>query len=258
MNKDDYIDWLTEQIVATAEVLGHDIKATAAGLMAEDLSAYPPGVMKKAMRRVRAEHTGKLTLKAILDRVDEALGRPAANEAWAIALESLDESKTVVWTTEMAQAWGSASSIAHAGDVVGARMAFIASYERLVRDARDAGAMPEVTVSLGWDKEHRVTAVEKAAKLGYLPKAQADSHLLEMRATIAPPANVAGLLENSQQSAIPAEFLQRWSELRASMDCSGERADRARTERLHIERTELQQRKAEAARKVAQYQGVAA
>ena len=101
-DRDDYIDWLTEQIVATSEVLGYDIKATAAGMMAEDLCDYPPAVMKKAMRRVRAEHTGRLTLKAILDRVDEAVGRPAANEAWAAALEALDEAKTVVWTDEMA------------------------------------------------------------------------------------------------------------------------------------------------------------
>ena len=128
-DRDDYIDWLTEQIVATSEVLGYDIKATAAGMMAEDLCDYPPAVMKKAMRRVRAEHTGRLTLKAILDRVDEAVGRPAANEAWAAALEALDEAKTVVWTDEMAQAWGVARPIAAAGDLVGARMAFIGAYE---------------------------------------------------------------------------------------------------------------------------------
>lgn len=260
MNKDDYIDWLTEQIVATAEVLGHDIKATAAGLMAEDLSAYPPDVMKKAMRRVRTEHTGRLSLKAILDRVDEAVGRPAANEAWAIAIESLDENKTVVWTGEMAQAWNAARLIAAAGDLVGARMAFIASYERLVRDARDTGAMPAITVSLGFDKEHRIVAVEKAEKLGYLPKVQAQAHLAEMRAAIALPLpqDAVLLLEGDKATPIPPEFQQRWAELRTNMACGGLMAELGRAERISAERAQWQQRKDEAARKVAEYAKVTA
>lgn len=249
--KDDYIDWLTEQVVATAEVLGHDIKATAAGLMAEDLSAYPPAVMKKAMRRVRAEHTGRLSLKAILDRVDEAVGRPAANEAWAIAIESLDERKTVVWTEEMAQAWNAARPIACAGDMVGGRMAFIAAYERLVRDAREAGGMPVITVSLGFDKEHRIVAVEKAEKLGYMPKAQAQTHLLEMRAATAPAAVL--LLEGSKTVPLPPELQQRWAELRTNLVCGGLMSELKRTEQIRAKRADLQQRKNEAARKVAEY-----
>jgi hypothetical protein len=256
-NLDDYIDWLTEQIVSTAEVLGHDIKATAAGMMAEDLSNYPPDVMKKAMRRVRSEHTGRLTLKAILDRVDEALGRPAANEAWAIALESLDEAKTVVWTEEMAQAWNAARPIAHAGDTVGARMAFIAAYERLVRDARDAGAAPVITVSLGWDATHRIAAVEKAEKLGYMPKAQAEAHLLEMRAAIAPPSSqVAGLLTSNAPDV--TGYMQRLSELRAEFANADENRERRRAAQIRLERITLMQRKREIAQKVAEYAKAAA
>lgn len=251
-DRDDYIDWLTEQIVATSEVLGHDIKATAAGMMAEDLCDYPPAVMKKAMRRVRAEHTGRLTLKAILDRVDEAVGRPAANEAWAASLEALDEAKTVVWTDEMAQAWGVARPIAAAGDLVGARMAFIGAYERLVRDAREAGAMPVVTVSEGWDKDHRVAAVEKAARLGYLPQEQARAYLpAPEQPVFNPVALLTGRVEVS--AGAPPEVRERLRKLCVEMEQSDKVRAEQRRQQREREATDLQRRKAEVARMVADY-----
>jgi hypothetical protein len=251
-DRDDYIDWLTEQIVATSEVLGHDIKATAAGMMAEDLCDYPPAVMKKAMRRVRAEHTGRLTLKAILDRVDEAVGRPAANEAWAAALEALDEAKTVVWTDEMAQAWGVARPIAAAGDLVGARMAFIGAYERLVRDAREAGAMPVVTVSEGWDKDQRVAAVEKAARLGYLPQEQARAYLpAPEQPVFNPVALLGGRVEVS--AGAPPEVRERLRKLCVEMEQSDKVRAEQRRQQREREAFDLQRRKADVARMVADY-----
>lgn len=171
---DNDMDWLVGQIAATAELLGHEIKPNAAALLAEDLAAYDRGTLAAALKRVRSEHTGKLTPKAIIDRIDELMGRPVANEAWAVASQALDERATVVWTREMADAWEVARPLAAGRDMVGARMAFIGAYERLVRAARDERRLPEVSVSLGWDGEGRRVAVEKAASLGYVTREDAE------------------------------------------------------------------------------------
>jgi hypothetical protein len=159
---------LLQTLAATAELLGHELSPTAAALMVRDLSVYPMDVLERALARVRTEHTGKLTPKAIIDRIDEVAGRPTANEAWAMAMSAQDERNTVVWTQEASDAWAIAKPIADSGDMVGARMAFIAAYDRLVRTAREERRMPVVTVSLGWDEQLRAVALEKAVKAGYL------------------------------------------------------------------------------------------
>lgn len=159
---------LLQTLAATAELLGHELSPTAAALMVRDLSVYPMDVLGRALARVRTEHTGKLTPKAIIDRIDEVAGRPTANEAWAMAMSAQDERNTVVWTQEASDAWAIAKPIADSGDMVGARMAFIAAYDRLVRTAREERRMPVVTVSLGWDEQLRAVALEKAVKAGYL------------------------------------------------------------------------------------------
>lgn len=165
---DDDLAWLVRQLTATAELLGQEIKPNAAALLADDLSVYEKHTLAAALHRVRSEHTGKLTPKAIIDRIDEVTGRPTANEAWAMAMSAQDERNTVVWTQEASDAWAIAKPIADSGDMVGARMAFIAAYDRLVRAAREERRMPVVTVSLGWDEQLRTVALEKAVKAGYL------------------------------------------------------------------------------------------
>lgn len=159
---------LLQTLAATAELLGHELSPAAAALMVRDLAVYPMDILEHALARVRTEHTGKLTPKAIIDRIDEVAGRPTANEAWAMAMSAQDERNTVVWTQEASDAWAIAKPIADSGDTVGARMAFIAAYDRLVRTAREERRMPVVTVSLGWDEQLRAAALEKAVKAGYL------------------------------------------------------------------------------------------
>lgn len=251
MNRDDYIDWLTEQVMATAELLGGELKPAAAAIMAEDLSVYPQDVAKKALRRVRTEHTGRLTLKAIIDRIDEAVGRPSPNEAWAAASQALDESKTVVWTDEMAQAWDAASSLAQAGDMVGARMAFLATYERLVRDARDQRRLPVVTISEGWDADGRTQAVEKAARLGYVHPSQVQAYLPAPAPVFNPVALLQGRVEPTK--AAPPEVIERARQLRDDLARSAATADARRAEQRAREAHELQRRKDRAQQMVAEY-----
>ncbi len=95
--------------------------------------------------------------------------RPSANEAWAIAVRADDEATTVVWTDEIAQAWGVARPVMQIGDEVGARIAFRDSYDRLVEVARKARQPTQWNASLGHDPEGRTHVLTQAAALGRLP-----------------------------------------------------------------------------------------
>lgn len=251
MNHDDYIDWLIEQVTATAELLGGEIKPSAAGIMAEDLSCYPPEVVKKALRRVRSEHAGRLTLKAIIDRIDEAAGRPSPIEAWAMSSQALDEAKTIVWTNEMSDAWDVARPLAKDGDMIGARMAFLAAYERLVRDARDERRLPVASISEGWDKAGRAVAVEKAVQLGYLKPEQALPYL----STPKPAINVVALLEGRVEVAdsAPPGVRERLIQLRDDMVRSQEGLEASRAKQVSDAASELRRRKEQAQRMVDEY-----
>ena len=173
MLNEQELDWLIDQLAATAELLGQQMSPAAAMMLAEDLAEYPRPALAAALKRVRTECTGKLTPKVVIEAIDAAMGRPSANEAWATALSANDERNTVVWTEEMAQAWEVARPVVQGGDEIGGRMAFKDAYERLVRAARDERRTPVVTVSVGWDAEQRAAAVEKAVKIGYMPGEQA-------------------------------------------------------------------------------------
>jgi hypothetical protein len=96
--------------------------------------------------------------------------RPGPEEAWAIALNAADENKTLVWTEEIAQAWGVARTVLQEGDEVGARMAFREVYARLVNEARAAGVLPLWWATVGHDPEQRDAALERAHVAGLLPK----------------------------------------------------------------------------------------
>ena len=56
----------------------------------------------------------------------------SADEAWAIAIESLDEDKTIVWTEEMAQSFGFVRALVEMGDKFSAARAFKDRYSALV------------------------------------------------------------------------------------------------------------------------------
>lgn len=248
--QDQDLQWLLEQLIGTAELLGQQMPPTAAAMLADDLSVYPRELLAKAMARVRTEHTGRLTPKVILDRIDEVMGRPGANEAWAMASRALDERETVVWTGEMSEAWGVARDVAAGGDMVGARMAFISAYERLVRTARDERRLPEVTVSIGWDGELRGQAVEKAVQLGYLSAEKAAEHLPALGFTPAfnPVALLAGKVEPTVDA--PPAVRARLAQLREDLAAAPERRRLSREQQQRAEEEDLQRRKEETQRRV--------
>ena len=119
--------------------------------------------------------------------------RLSADEAWAIALQSLDEATTVVWTDEIAQAMESAREVLDFGDRVGARMAFISAYRRISEQNRANGVMTQWLVSLGWDEEGRRDAIEHAITQGFLTDEQAQHYLPE---PVTPSNPVVALLKS--------------------------------------------------------------
>lgn len=164
---------LAAAIVATAETLGHTISANAAEMMADDLAGYEPDDIGNALRACRLELTSKLTLAAILQRIQSADGRPDPNEAWSMALAAADEAESVFLTTEIQLAMSASAPALAVGDKVAARMSFLSAYQRLVDKARREAKPVAWNLSMGHDPQRRVAAVEEASRLGRLPAPEA-------------------------------------------------------------------------------------
>lgn len=161
-------DRVLQLLVATAEIMGTELKPAALMMMVSDLAEYEFKAVANALTRCRKELSGKLTLKAILEVLAPAGGWLTANEAWSRALPAANERNTVVWTTEARRAWFVALPMIEAGDKVGARMAFIAAYDREVSNAKNAGQKPQHEVSPGDDALLRDAAIQKAQTEGLL------------------------------------------------------------------------------------------
>lgn len=251
---DSQIAKLAGAICATGETLGQTVSASAAKMMAEDLADYPPVAVREALRACRRELTGKLTLAAILQRVNAADGRPGRDEAWSIALQSADEFETVVMTAEIQKAMAAAAPILEQGDKVGARMAFLSAYDRHCSEARNQGAPVKWEVSLGFDPDRRRIAIENAKIQGLLPPADADRELARLEYTM-PPSDtavaIAGLI-TGKVSTPSAEARERIAQLKADLAAT----QREKAERLDREAREaldrLNQSKAQAEAAIAE------
>jgi len=99
----------------------------------------------------------------------------SADEAWALCPKT--EFETVVWTDEMAEAYGSCYDLLAEGDKIGARMAFKGAYERLVNVAELKGKRPQWRISIGSDKTMIESAVRHAVSLGRINPQQAQKYL---------------------------------------------------------------------------------
>lgn len=193
-------DRLVELLVATAEVIGDQLRPTAAAFMVTDLAGYPLPMLDKALASCRRELKGKLSLAAILERIDD--GHPPANEAWAIAIRAADESATVVWTEQTRDGWAAALPLIEAGDRVAARQAFIEVYTRLTKDARAAGRLAVHCASIGFDASGRDAVLSKAVADGLLAHEQVAEHLALPPASPSfnPLALLAGRVEPSPEA----------------------------------------------------------
>lgn len=168
-----------QALAVTAELTGTQLSEAAARVFAADLAQYPEQQVLAALTRCRREVKGRLTPGDVIGRLDD--GRPTPDEAWAMLPQ--DEMQTVVMTQDMAEAWGIARQ---ADDRVGARMAFLTAYRRIVQQARDAHVPVKWFSSLGHDPLGREAAIEEAVRLGRLSPPHAAGLLPSPNAALHP------------------------------------------------------------------------
>lgn len=235
-------------ICATAEVLGHTLSAEAAQLMAEDLADYSRDAVRAALKSCRRELTGKLTLAAILQRVQAEDGRPGDDEAWALALRASDESDSVVLTEEILLALSAARPVLAAGDKIGARMAFKGAYLRTVDAARREGRAARWLLTMGHDPQRRLLAVYEAARQGRLPALQVAEYVVQLtHEQITDDGRaIAGLLTGNVVAMPSAEHRERWLALRAEIERKGAETKTRLDAEREAERADLERRKAQA------------
>ena len=163
---------LLESIAATAEIMGREISPSAAMVMAQDLEKYPADVVAQALANLRRDAKARFSTGAVIEQIEKLQpdGRPGADEAWAMIPQ--DEAATVVWTDEMAQAFGIAWPLLAEGDKIGARMAFRDAYNRIVEQNKRSGTAVRWVPSLGHDPAGRETALTEAVRLGRLDYVQ--------------------------------------------------------------------------------------
>lgn len=159
------------------EVVGGRVTDRAMTFWWEALRAYRIEDVEAALHEHAAQSVYAPKPADVIARIGEADGRPGAEEAWAIALASADESATVVWTDEIAAARAAARPILDQGDKVGARFAFRELYEAEVRQARNEQRPVNWQVSLGHDPEQRAPAIRAAYEQGRISADQAAAYL---------------------------------------------------------------------------------
>lgn len=247
------LERLALAICATAETLGYTLSAEAAELMAEDLADYPAKDVGAALQACRRELTGKLTLAAILQRVQAADGRPSDDEAWAIALYASDESDSVVMTDEIHVALTAARPVLERGDKIGARMAFKAAYLRAVDNNRRQAVPAKWTLSMGSDPQRRLMAVQEAGRQGRLPAPVVQEYVAQL--THGPITSdgqaIAGLLTGNVVQMSPA-IREKWQAVKAEVNRNAAAAKAKREAEQEAKRAELAAKKEAAAKALAE------
>lgn len=158
---------IMQAIAVTAELTGTQLSDNAMAVMAEDLLAYPLDKVLIAFERCRRELKGKLTLAAILERIDD--GWQSAEEAFNALVSGWENDSISILTTHTAmQAAQSATALFNAGDKYRAGMAFKTAYERMVSEKKAKGMQPDWFVSAGVDKEQLAHVVKEATMNGHI------------------------------------------------------------------------------------------
>ena len=167
---------ILEAVAVAAELTGTELSDVAKSAIVEELAAYDLQTVLDALNRCRKELTGRLTLAAILQRLETGL--PSADEAFGMLLEGWrNEDLTVVVPEIAMQAAGNgAYELFSANDKTGARMAFRESYERMA-GGLDLAAGVKWVVSRGSDRNHATQAIMEAVRKGRLKQEQAAAYL---------------------------------------------------------------------------------
>lgn len=142
---------LAEAVAATAELCGQMLSPTAIQMLSRDLASLDRKAVMAALARCRAELPRALNVGEILSRVED--GRPGAEEAWNMLPTS--EADSVVWTSEMAQAWANVSMDLLDAERERAHAIFVQGYTHAVLMARCRREKVTWIPSLGTDPVQR-------------------------------------------------------------------------------------------------------
>jgi hypothetical protein len=154
---------IVKAVLVTAELTATPLTEGAATAMVEHLSAYETPLVLRALARCQLELRGRMALADILDRLED--GHPAPEQAWAL-VGGLRAGDTVVWTNEVALAYGQVAGILH--DRVAARLAFLEGYRQKLAAARLERRPARWWASLGDDPAGRAGALAEAVLMGRL------------------------------------------------------------------------------------------
>lgn len=166
---------LKEELKNTAELYGKVLSNGAATMFVKDLSKFTHEEISEALTRCRRELKSFPTVQEIIARIPD--DHPGIEEAWALTPKSEDE--TVVWTEEIAQAYGLCRQLVK-DDIIAARMAFKEVYGKALAEARQVRRKAKWRVSLGFDKYQREGAVQEAVDRGRLTVKEAQRSLPNM------------------------------------------------------------------------------
>ena len=170
----------------TAQIMQTELSDESITLMSADLSIYPMHDVLEALARTRREHPGKLTLQAVISRIDMNDGRPLPEEAWATV--SFDEADTNIMTKEMEAAFWAAFNAHRSGASQSqARLVFIEKYNEELAAARAAQVPVRWVVSAGHNKQNLSHAISTALMEGRITPEIARHHARHEES--GPPAN---------------------------------------------------------------------
>lgn len=141
----------------------------------DDLAEYPLESVLSAISYHRKTARFAPVPADVIAILDAGNKRPSPDEAWAMMPN--DESETVVWTTEMAEAYSIVSGLIADGDNIAARMAFRSAYERLCNEAALIRRPVEWKVCLGFDKEKIKPVLRQAVMSGRISREKAIAFL---------------------------------------------------------------------------------
>lgn len=150
-------------ISALAEYYDKKLTETQIAMYVEDLGDLSLADLSEAVKRYRRDPKNSFfPLPAKLREIVESQdGRPMPDEAWAMIPK--DEYGSVIWTDEMAEAFGEARKLLDE-DRIAARTTFKEIYTKLVSDARSQRRRVRWTPSMGYDRAARSTALTEAVE----------------------------------------------------------------------------------------------
>lgn len=178
--------------------------------------------------------------------------RIAADEAWAIALASNDETATVWLTDEILSAFDAARDLVADGDEIAGRMAFKAAYTRITETNRAAGAAPNVIRSPGTDRTTDAAADQRAIALGFITAAQVERQYPALAGPV--PQNAGLLAAPSKTDSDDAREAKEQFRLMVDRMRNGPTGESAASRQARERHEATQRAKRELAERVAAYE----